>query len=100
MYDRLLEEVINSGSAYTMDRYEKILKRTYPDRMRSAYEFEQTYIKNKKRGNQAMIKLMKYLKKIASYPQGAKAAGQLAQEWRTLYKRRRAMMDELMKAGF
>ena len=47
-----------------------------------------------------MIKLMKYLKKIASYPQGAKAAGQLAQEWRTLYKRRRAMMDELMKAGF
>ena len=31
------------------------------------YEFEQTYIKNKKRGNQAMIKLMKYLKKSAGY---------------------------------
>ena len=30
-------------------------------------EFKQTYIKNRKRGNQAMIKLMKYLKKSAGY---------------------------------
>ena len=100
MYDRLLEEVINSGSAYTMDRYEKILKRTYPDRMRSAYVAFARQQAESACDRTRYKELMKYLKKIASYPQGAKAAGQLAQEWRTLYKRRRAMMDELMKAGF
>lgn len=100
MYDRLLEEVINSGSAYTMDRYEKILKKTYPDRMRAAYAAFARQQAESACDRTCYKELMKYLKKIASYPQGAKAAGQLAQEWRTLYKRRRAMMDELMKAGF
>lgn len=100
MYDRLLEEVINSGSAYTMGRYEKILKKTYPDRMRAAYAAFARQQAESACDRTCYKELMKYLKKIASYPQGAKAAGQLAQEWRTLYKRRRAMMDELMKAGF
>lgn len=100
LYDRLMDEVMNAGSVYYLDFYEKTLKKIYPDRMKEAYI---VHIKAKAEavGDRAGYKeLMKYLKKIASYPQGREAAVQLAGEWRTLYKRRRAMMDELGRAGF
>ncbi|PNV62788.1 hypothetical protein C0033_07120 [Clostridium sp. chh4-2] len=100
LYDRLLEEVLNSGSVYWLDSFEKRLNKIYPDRMMEAYII---YIK-KEAGtahNRSDYKeLMKYLKKITSYPQGREAAAQLAGEWKTLYKRRPAMMDELRRAGF
>lgn len=100
MYGQLLKEVVNSGSVYTMDRYEKVLKKMYPDRMRTAYTAFARGQAESASDRTRYKELMKYLKKIASYPNGLEAAAQLAQEWRTLYKRRRAMMDELGKAGF
>ncbi|MCD8170321.1 MAG: hypothetical protein LUE94_13635 [Clostridiales bacterium] len=100
MYGQLLKEVVNSGSVYTMDRYEKVLKKMYPDRMRTAYTAFARGQAVSASDRTRYKELMKYLKKIASYPNGLEAAAQLAQEWRTLYKRRRAMMDELGKAGF
>lgn len=100
MYDRLLEEVINSGFASMLDQYEKVLKKIYPDRMRAAYiacvKKQVEAVSERKQYKE----LMWYLKKIASYPQGQDAARQLAREWRTVYKRRPAMMDELKRAGF
>ena len=44
--------------------------------------------------------LARYLKKLRSYPGGAERAAQLAEDWRTQYSRRRAMMEELRNAGF
>jgi DNA anti-recombination protein RmuC len=44
--------------------------------------------------------LMKYLKKISKYPDGQKKAQHIAEEWKLVYKRRPAMMDELQKMGF
>ena len=41
-----------------------------------------------------------YLKKIAKYPGGRELAGKIAAGWKLKYRRRPAMMDELMKAGF
>ncbi|MCI5673995.1 MAG: SWIM zinc finger family protein [[Clostridium] symbiosum] len=99
MFDRLLDEVISSGSIYMMDRYEKVLKKAYPDRMRTAYA---AYVKKQAEivsDRRRYKELMAYLKKIASYPQGRETAGEIAREWRMLYKRRTAMMDELRKAG-
>lgn len=37
MYDRFLEEVLNCGSIHTLNQYETVLKRMYPDREMSAY---------------------------------------------------------------
>ncbi len=100
LYARLLEEVMNTGSAYWLNQYEKTLKKVYPDRMREAYI---AYAKTQAEtacDRSGYKELMGYLKKIASYSQGREAAAQLAREWRTLYKRRPAMMDELNRAGF
>lgn len=44
--------------------------------------------------------LMPYLKRLLEYPGGAESAKALAESWKTEYKRRPAMMDELKKAGF
>lgn len=43
---------------------------------------------------------MQYLKKICRYPDGKEKAAEIAGNWRALYYRRSAMMDELRKAGF
>lgn len=44
--------------------------------------------------------LMKYLKKIQRYPGGKEKASEIAKNWRAVYYRRKAMMDEMLKAGF
>ena len=44
--------------------------------------------------------LIEYLKKISGYPGGKEKAAEIAENWRALYYRRSAMMDELQKAGF
>ena len=42
--------------------------------------------------------LMPYLKRLREYPGGAESAKALAESWKTEYKRRPAMMDELKKS--
>lgn len=41
-----------------------------------------------------------YLKKLSTYPEGLDMDRKIAQEWRKTYRNRRAMRDELSKAGF
>ena len=43
---------------------------------------------------------MPLMKKIRSYPDGEEIAEQIAAEWRRKYNRRRALIEELRKAGF
>jgi len=44
--------------------------------------------------------LVRYLEKLRNYPGGAERAAHLAEDWRTRYIRRRAMMEELRNAEF
>ncbi|MBT9778174.1 hypothetical protein GPL15_16865 [Clostridium sp. MCC353] len=100
MYDRLLEEALSMGSIDILDQYEKVLKRIFPDRMRTVYA---EYVKNMAdtvSSRSGYQDLMRYLKKVASYPDGRQEAEQIAAEWKVLYRRRPAMMDEIEKAGF
>jgi hypothetical protein len=46
------------------------------------------------------ISLMKYLKKIRTFPEGKNYAHEIANKWKIQYKRRPAMQDELRRAGF
>ena len=100
LYERLLEEIISSGSLYALDQYEKVLKKTYPENTRDAYisfiRSQASSVSDRKRYKE----LVKYLKKIAKYPGGSSCAKEIAADWRVMYHRRSAMMDELEKAGF
>ena len=100
LWERLLEAVTASERLFTLDRYEAALKERYPDKMLEAYARilmkEADVVSNRKRYQE----LARYLKKLKSYPDGAERAAQLAEDWRTRYVRRRAMMEELRNAGF
>lgn len=100
LYERLLKEVINSGYVYTLDQYEKVLKKRFPKEVRDAYiayvQRKAEWVSDRKHYKE----LVQYLKKIKKYPDGEKYARKVAEEWKSLYRRRPAMMDELQKAGF
>lgn len=100
LMDRLLQEVIRSGSVHLLERYEKTLKELYPEQVRDAFA---AYVRRgaadaSKRAD--YYHLMQYLRKLRSYPGGSEMAAEIAGNWRVFYSRRSAMMDELRKAGF
>ena len=100
LYDRLLKTIVESGSIYTLDQYEKVLKKKFPDIIRDTYV---NYVRKHAESvcdRKAYKGLMTYLKKITKYPDGREKADQIAKEWKVIYRRRPAMMDELKKAGF
>lgn len=100
MYERLLQELVAENSISSLDKYEKVLKKKFPEQMRDAYIAyirKQADIASDRKGYQY---LMKYLKKIKTYPDGHEMAASIAAEWRAFYYRRPAMMDELRKVGF
>ena len=100
MYERMLECLRKEDFVLNLDRYEKVLKERFPEQVRDLYisylyrEAERVSDRNRYR------ELMKYLKKISGYPGGKEKAAGIAENWRAKYYRRRAMMDEMKKAGF
>ena len=98
--DRLLESIVHSGSVYSLDNYEKKLKKKYPEKVRDAYA---GFVKKdmptaSNRGQYAEV--IRYLKKLRNYPEGKMITEQIALEWRKCFPKRRAMLDELNRAGF
>ena len=100
MYEPMLECLKKETFIYNLDRYEKVLKEKFPEQVRDIYisylrhEAERASNRNRYR------ELMKYLKKIRRYPRGKEKASEIAKNWRAVYYRRTAMMDEMRKAGF
>ena len=83
-----------------VDKYENVLKKKFPEQMRDIYI---SYVQKQaeRTGDRKRYReLMQYLKKIRRYPGGKEKAAEIAENWRALYCRRSAMMDELQKAGF
>lgn len=100
LYERLMQQIRMSGSINALDRYEKVLKKRFPEEVRDMYV---RYVQRAAEGagqRKAYRDLMGYLKKIRRYPDGREIAEKTATVWKATYKRRPAMMDELRKAGF
>ena len=100
MYEELWQEIFERAELYEIDRYEKVLKKIFPERMLDLYV---DYIRKnqmKVSNREEYSDLIKYLKKVTLYSGGEKKAKEIAANWRDVFKRRRAMMDELNKAGF
>ena len=100
LWERLMKAVTAAGCLSILDRYEAALKKRYPNEMLGAYACiltkEAAAVSDRKRYQE----LARYLKKLRSYPGGTERTAQLAEDWRTRYIRRRAMMEELRNAGF
>ena len=100
MYERMLECLKKEDFIFNVDKYEKVMKEKFPEQVRDMYisyvHKEAERVSDRKRYRE----LMQYLKKIRRYPGGKEKAAEIAENWRALYYRRRAMMDEMQKAGF
>lgn len=100
LYERMIQSIQQEHSVHYLDQYEKLLKKKFPEQVRdiyASYVCEQAArVSDRKRYKE----LMQYLKKIKTYAGGKEKAREIAEDWRTFYYRRSAMMDELRKAGF
>ena len=99
-YEKMMSEVEHCGYIFLMDKYEKCLREYFPERVRDLYI---RYVQGRAvRTSDRNIyrELAGYLKKITQYPDGVQKAQDIADQWKNQYKNRRAMIDELKKAGF
>lgn len=100
MYERMIECIKKETFIYNLDRYEKVLKDKFPEQVRDIY-ISYLHHEAERAGNRKRYReLIKYLKKIRRYPGGKEKASEIAENWRAVYYRRTAMMDEMRKAGF
>lgn len=97
LYDRLLEVVLKLSNLHTLQKYEGGLKKLYPQELLNKYEEivhdMAAYTSNRKRYRE----IVNILRSMQEYPNGKQKVEEIVDEWRTTYKNRRAMMDELNK---
>ena len=100
LYDRLMKEILASGSISTLERYEKDLRSGHSREIRDMYaEYVRDVVGNTSNRKQYRY-LVADLRKIRRYDGGKELAASIAASWKQEYKRRSALMDELRKAGF
>ncbi|MCC2256130.1 SWIM zinc finger family protein [Ruminococcus sp. CLA-AA-H200] len=100
MYERMLQCMQKEQLIFNVDKYENALKKKFPEQVRDIY-ISYVHKQAERTGDRKRYReLMQYLKKIRRYPGGKEKAAEIAENWRALYSRRSAMMDELQKAGF
>lgn len=100
MVDELWADLQRNLSPDDVDRYADVLKDKYGNEIRDYYA---DYVKKIMPGLNSRAQYRNcivYLKKLSTYPEGLDLARKIAQEWRETYRSRRAMKDELSKAGF
>lgn len=99
-YEELMDKIKKDDNIYLLDEYENNLKKAVPDSVIEIYtkfvlkEVQRVSDRNGYRH------LMVYLKKISKISNGKEVASEIAEQWKSEYRRRSAMMDELRKAGF
>ena len=97
LYDRLLQVVLESPDIYTLQAYEKSLKKLYPQALLEKYEMIVRVMATQTSNRKKYREIVTILRKMRSYPDGKQKVGKIVNEWRSVYRNRRAMMDELSK---
>lgn len=97
LYDRLLQVMLESSNLYTLQAYEEGLIKLYRQELFKKYEVivlnMATHTSNRKR-HQEIVNILKEMQK---YPKGKQKVEEIVNEWHSIYRNRRAMMDELSK---
>jgi len=97
LLDRLIAYVVRSPGLYVLKVHEEILKKDYPNELLKKYreEVEAGAKRTTSRGYyKELVSMLRSMKKIAG---GNDMVNEIAMHWKTVYKNRRAMMDELSK---
>lgn len=97
LYDRLLKIVLCSAGLYKVSEYEKYLKKTYHKELLQKYELELNRMAGHTTDRKRYREIVAILKKVQKYPEGKKKSDEIVADWKSKYKNRSAMMDELRK---
>ena len=100
LYRRLLDDLIQTQNVWQMDRYAPELRKMFPAELLDFYlpRVEKAMRMASNRARYA--ELCARLKTLCGYRGGKERANEVADAWRTAYPRRKAMLEELNKAGF
>ena len=99
-FQRLCDLLSRAPRAEEVDRYEAVLRSWSPEKTRDLYLRCLDMAMSLADGRGAYRKCIKYLRKLRTYPEGEAAVSRLTKMWRETYPRRRAMLDELERAGY
>lgn len=97
LYDRLLVCVLHSPGLSTLQAYENILKKEYPEQILDKYKNEVNKMAAQASDRKKYAHLVSLLRKMQQIEGGSKIVDQIAAEWKIKYSKRPAMMDELRK---
>lgn len=96
-YDLVMDGVEVGGHIDRLKQYEKKLKELYPDRCLTVLLNDTKRMAEQSNKRQDYRRVARNLRWIQQYPNGKTAAAELAQEFRLKYKRKRAMMEEILE---
>ena len=100
MYEELMQTIEKNTDIYALERYERLLKKSYGQRCLNVYVTHLQDAMGRANNRKAYWSVIQTLKKVRKYPDGKVVAKGLADCWRAKYTRRTSMLDELNKAGF
>ncbi len=99
LYERLLASLMGSSCVDEIRKYEAVLMPRYPSELLGWYERTARDMASVTGNREHYRELVRLLHSMAAYPGGRERARVLADEWRGMYRRRSAMMDELRRGS-
>ena len=97
LYDRLIDLVMSSYGLYMLMEYEEILKDIYPKELLKKYEYTVKDMATKTTSRTRYREIVSILRRMEKYPGGKELVLEITNDWKSRYKNRTAMMDELSK---
>lgn len=97
LYDRLLKNVMAFPGLYALRSYESELLPIYPQQVLDKYVQEINAAAANTASRNTYQEWVKTLRHMRSLPGGKTAVNEIIREWREVYRRRKAMMEELNK---
>lgn len=89
--------MLESPNLYMLQIYEKSLKKLYPQELLEKYEMVVRGMASHTSNRKRYREIVTILRMMEKYPEGKQKVDVIANEWRSIYRNRRAMMDELSK---
>lgn len=99
-YELLFLSIVQEGSFNRLRKYADILCRWSPEQVRDTYVRMLDGVMSQSSDRTMYREAIGYLQRVRQFPDGVETAKNLADSWRVQFGRRRAMLDELRKAGY
>lgn len=99
-YELLYQSIVQEGSFNRLRKFADILCRWSPEQVRDTYVRMLDWVMSRSTDRNMYREAIGCLQRVRQFPAGAEAEKQLADSWRVQFGRRKAMLDELRRAGY